>query len=116
MSLLSGLELVELELGGVRVQGVVEEEVEAEVRWRRSTGLGNDCAVWKQDGRSAGRTQWLAKGVRPRQQIGWPLPNQRLITNEKESLGEWKGIKHTAKVSYNEKEAALEDPLTAIIL
>lgn len=63
-----------------------------------------------------GRTRWPAKGVRPRQQIGRPLPNQRLITSEKESLGEWKGIKHLAKVRYDDKEAALEDPPAAIIL
>lgn len=42
-----------MELGGMgvggRVGGVTEDEVEAEVRWCCSTGLGNDCAVWKQD-------------------------------------------------------------------
>lgn len=31
----------------------VETEVEAEVRECCSTGLGNDCTVWKQDGRLA---------------------------------------------------------------
>lgn len=79
MSLLSRLELVELELGGMGVGGgVTEDEVEAEVRWCCSTGLGNDCAVWKQNGRSAGLTRWLAKGV----QFGRLLPNRHLITRE----------------------------------
>ncbi|KAA8596063.1 hypothetical protein FQN60_011354, partial [Etheostoma spectabile] len=36
----------------------VEAEVEAEVRECCSTGLGNDCAVWKQDGRLAGQACW----------------------------------------------------------
>lgn len=59
---------MELELGGRRggreLRGVTEDEVEAEVRWCCSSGLGNDCAVWKQDGQSVGLTRWLAKEVR----------------------------------------------------
>lgn len=61
-----------LELGGMRGQGrgqgggvgVVEKEVEAaeEVRWRSSTGLGNDCAVWKQDGRSTAAHSVAGRG------------------------------------------------------
>lgn len=44
------------------------------------------------------------------------LPNHHLITREEGSLGEWKGIKHTVRVRYDDKEAASEEPVAAIIL
>lgn len=50
---------------GVGAQAV-EAEVEAEVRECCSTGLGNDCAVWKQDGRLAEQACWTTEG-------GWPF-------------------------------------------
>lgn len=80
--------------------------------WCCSTGLGNDCAVWKQDGQSVGLTRWLAKEVR----FGWLLPSWHLITSEEGSLRVWKGIKQTARVRYDDKEAASKEPVAAIIL
>lgn len=103
-----------LELGGMRVGG--GGLLRTRSRQRSGGAAPLDWEMTALSGsrmcRSAGLAWWLAKGV----QLGRKLPNQHLITREERSLGEWKGIKHTVRVRYDDSEAALEEPVAAIIL
>lgn len=78
----------------------VEAEVEAEVMEWGSTGLGNDYAVWKQDGRLAGQACWttdevgLSNGLVGLFQHGSDNQSQG-------PLRELKGIKHIVRMKYD---------------
>lgn len=85
----------------------VEAEVEAEVREWCSTGLGNDCAVWKQDGRLAGQACWTTEeGGLSNSLVG--LFQHSSDSQSEGPLRELKGIKHMVRMKYDCKVVVLK--------
>lgn len=73
--------------------GTVQAKVEAEVTECCSTGLGNDCAVWKQDGGSAGRPRRTAEEGGP---LVGLVRDRSQSSRDSWSFGpmrKWKGMK-----------------------